>query len=63
MINKSNNKNNTQFIYFILLIIIIVFFDVLAMQCLKLHTVNKDNNYFFISCFIYGVVISFLILK
>ena len=62
MVN-TNDKNNTSFSYFVLLMIVIVFFDVLAMQCLKFHNIHNNIKYYFISCFIYGIIISFLVLK
>jgi multidrug transporter EmrE-like cation transporter len=62
MISK-NNKSNQNFISFILIIIVIVFFDVVGMHCLKYHNDYNNINYFYASCFIYGVIISFLILK
>jgi|688.fasta_scaffold1829887_1 multidrug transporter EmrE-like cation transporter len=62
MISK-NNKSNKNFINFIILIVVIVFFDVLGMHCLRYHNENDNIKFFYLSCFIYGVIISFLVLK
>ena len=61
--NTSNNKTNNNLISFLLIIIFIVFFDVLAMQCLKYHNDYDNIKYFYASCLIYGIIISFLMLK
>lgn len=58
-----NKKSNGDLINFFILIIVIVLFDVLGMQCLRYHNENNSICYFYASCFIYGIIISFLILK
>jgi len=63
-IGNMDNKNKTDnFVSFILIIVFIVFFDVVAMQCLKFHNDNYNIKLYYLSCIIYGVIISFLILK
>lgn len=59
----SKNKGNKDFINFILLITVIVLFDVLGMQCMRYHNENNRIHFFYISCFIYGIIISYLMLK
>jgi drug/metabolite transporter (DMT)-like permease len=59
----TTDKTNNNFLSFILIIVFIVLFDVIAMHCLKYHNDNDNIKYFFISCLIYGTIISFLMLK
>ena len=58
-----NTKSKHNVLYFLILIIVIVLFDVLGMQCLRYHNENNKIQYFYASCFIYGIIISFLMLK
>jgi multidrug transporter EmrE-like cation transporter len=59
----SSKKNNGDIINFLILITVIVLFDVLGMQCLRYHNENNNICFFYASCFIYGIIISFLMLK
>ncbi len=59
----SNKKSNRDLINFLLLITIIVIFDVLGMQCIRYHNENNRIIFFYISCFIYGIIISYLMLR
>ena len=59
----TDKKSNRDIINFLILITVIVLFDVLGMQCLRYHNENNNIRFFYASCFIYGVIISFLMLK
>jgi multidrug transporter EmrE-like cation transporter len=59
----SDKQSNRDIINFLILITVIVLFDVLGMQCLRYHNENNNIRFFYASCFIYGVIISFLMLK